>query len=93
MFIGGKLVQLISVRKSISHPVPHSRQRLAVADPSPQSIYCDVQFTNICKTAYPKVVNEILDYNQLPLRRTCSGPAPTVRLKEVSTLEGDEVND
>ena len=28
----------------------------------------------------------------LPLRRTHSGPAPTIRLKEVSTLKGDEVN-
>ena len=32
-------------------------------------------------------------YRQLPLRRTHSGPAPTVRLKEVSALVGDEVND
>ena len=33
------------------------------------------------------------DHSQLPLRRTRSGPAPTVRLREVSTLEGHEVND
>ena len=32
-------------------------------------------------------------YSQLPLRRTCSGPAPTVCLREVSALEGDEIND
>ena len=32
-------------------------------------------------------------YNKLSLRRTRSGPAPTVRLREVSALEGDEVND
>ena len=32
-----------------------------------------------------------LVYSQLPLRWTRSGPAPTVRLREVSTLEGDEV--
>ena len=32
-------------------------------------------------------------YSQLPLRWTHSGPAPTVRLREVSALEGDEVND
>ena len=32
-------------------------------------------------------------YRQLPLRWTRSGPAPTVRLIEVSTLEGDELND
>ena len=31
--------------------------------------------------------------SQLPLRRTRWGPAPTVRLREVSALEGDEVND
>ena len=29
----------------------------------------------------------------LPLRRTHLGPAPTVHLKELSALEGDEVND
>ena len=27
----------------------HSKYRLAVADPSPQSIYCDLQFTKIVK--------------------------------------------
>ena len=27
-------------------------------------------------------------YSQFPLRRTCSGPAPTVRLREVSVTEG-----
>ena len=32
-------------------------------------------------------------YSQLPLRRTRSGPAPTVCLREVSALGGDEVND
>ena len=32
-------------------------------------------------------------YSQLPLRWTRSGPALTVRLREVSTLEVDEVND
>ena len=32
-------------------------------------------------------------YSQLPLGRTRSGPAPTVRLREVSASEGDEVND
>ena len=32
-------------------------------------------------------------YSQLPLRRTRSGPAPTVHLREVSALKGDEVND
>ena len=31
--------------------------------------------------------------HQLPLRRTPSGPASTVRLREVSALEGDEAND
>ena len=34
-----------------------------------------------------------LVYSQLHLRQTRSGPAPTVRLREVSALEGDEVND
>ena len=37
--------------------------------------------------------NLVMEYSELPLRRTRSGPAPTVRLREVSTLEGDEVND
>ena len=32
-------------------------------------------------------------YNQLPLRQIHLGPAPTVCLREVSALEGDEVND
>lgn len=32
-------------------------------------------------------------YSLLLLRWTCSGQAPTVHLSEVSTLEGDEVND
>ena len=31
--------------------------------------------------------------HQLPLRRTPSEPSPTVRLIEVSALEGDEAND
>ena len=35
----------------------------------------------------------ITNNSQLPLRWTHSGPALTVRLREVSTLEGDEVND
>ena len=29
---------------------------------------------------------------QVPPRQTCSGPAPTVHLREVSALKGDEVN-
>ena len=29
--------------------------------------------------------------SQLPLKQTCSGPATTVCLREVSALEGDEV--
>ena len=40
------------------NPVPHSRHRLVVADPSPQSIYCGLQFTKIVKLL-PKVENEI----------------------------------
>ena len=39
------------------------------------------------------IITMNLKYNQLPLRWTCSGPAPTVCLREVSALEGDEVND
>ena len=34
---------------SYSYSVPHPRRRLVVADPSPQSIYCDLQFTKIVK--------------------------------------------
>ena len=34
--------------------------------------------------------NERYYYSQLPLRRTHSGPALTVHLREVSALEGDE---
>ena len=40
-----------------------------------------------------KLKIEKWEYSQLPLRRTRSGPAPTVHLREVSALEGDEVND
>ena len=44
----------------LSFPVPHSRHRLAVADPSPQSIYYNLQFTRIVrKTTCPVVENEI----------------------------------
>ena len=32
-------------------------------------------------------------YSQVPLRWTHLGPALTVRLREVSALEGDQVND
>ena len=31
------------------NPVPHSRHRLVVTDTSPQSTYCDLQFTKIVK--------------------------------------------
>ena len=33
---------------------------------SPQSIYCGLQFTNICKTTCSKVENEILNIVQVP---------------------------
>ena len=33
---------IIYIHLSISYPVPHSRHRLVVADPSPQSIQCDL---------------------------------------------------
>ena len=36
--------------------------------------------------------HQFVKYSQLPLRQTRSRPAPTVHLREVSTLEGDEVN-
>ena len=45
----------------ISNPVPHSRHRLMVVDPSPQTIYFNLQFTKIVKTTCPKVENEILN--------------------------------
>ena len=38
-------------------------------------------------------VKVVVWYSQLLLRQTHSGPALTVRLREVSALEGDEVND
>ena len=44
----------------LSFPVPHSKHRLAVADPSPQSIYYNLQFTRIVrKTTCPVIENEI----------------------------------
>ena len=47
----------------------------------------DCENTLLCYCAWSwKLV-----YSQLPLRWTRSGPAPTVRLREVSALEGDEV--
>ena len=55
---------------------------------------------NITSKCYPQrdtheqnTVYGISWHSQLPLRRTRSGPALTVHLREVSTLEGDEVND
>ena len=40
---------IIYIHLSISYPVPHSRHRLVVADPSPQSIYWDLQLTKVIK--------------------------------------------
>ena len=43
---------------------------------------------------YELYILQILSvYSHLPLRRTRSGQALTVRLREVSVLEGDKVND
>ena len=43
---------------------------------------------------YQLYILQILSvYSQLPLRWTRSGQAPIVRFREVSALEGDEVND
>ena len=50
---------------------------------------------NTCTRAHVSGTNStttLQGYSQLRLRRTRSGPAPTVRLREVSALEGDEVN-
>ena len=44
----------------ISYPVPHSRHRLAVADPSPNPFITVCNLQN-CKTTCPKVGNEILN--------------------------------
>ena len=51
-------LNVFSVYPKKINPVPHSRHRLVVADPSPQSTYCGLQFTKIVKLL-PKVENEI----------------------------------
>ena len=43
-----------------SYPVPHSKHRLVVADPSPQPFIAICNSKN-CKTTGPKVENEILN--------------------------------
>ena len=62
-----KSLGVMGVDDTLSYPVPHSRHRLAVADPSPRSIYFSLQFTKKLKTTCPKVENENIVHVQFIL--------------------------
>ena len=55
--------------------------------------YCNKMSRNHVFDTLAEIVLSLLKHSQLPLRRTRLRPAPTVCLREVSALEGDEAND